>query len=57
MGYRKTAACMLCQKAHEECESIWNGELPKEIIGNIQSSWSWTKEVVTAVNNACIREL
>jgi hypothetical protein len=21
-GYRKTAACMLCQKAHEECGSI-----------------------------------
>jgi hypothetical protein len=28
-GYRRTAACMLCQKAHEECGSGWNGELPK----------------------------
>jgi ribonuclease HI len=37
-GYRKTAACMLCQKAHEECGSSWNGELPKETIGHIQSA-------------------
>ncbi len=31
-GYRKTAACMLCQcqKAHKECGSSWNGKLPKE---------------------------
>jgi hypothetical protein len=27
--YRKTAACMLCQKAHEECGSSWSGELPR----------------------------
>jgi hypothetical protein len=37
-GYRKTAACMLCQKAHEECGNSWNGELPKETIGHIQSA-------------------
>ena len=37
-GYRRTAACMLCQKAHEECGSSWNGELPKETIGHIQSA-------------------
>jgi hypothetical protein len=37
-GYRKTAACMLCQKAHEECGGSWNGELPKETIGHIQSA-------------------
>ena len=29
-GYRRTAACMLCQKAHEESGSSWNGELPEE---------------------------
>jgi hypothetical protein len=57
-GYRKTAACMLCQKAHEECGSSWNGELPKETIGHIQSAGCLgQKEVVTAAHNACIREL
>jgi hypothetical protein len=57
-GYRKTAACMLCQKAHEECGSNWNGELPKETIGHIQSAgYLGQKEVVTAAHNACIREL
>ena len=29
---------MLCQKAHEECGNCWNGELPKETIGHIQSA-------------------
>ena len=57
-GYRKTAACMLCQKAHEECGSSWNGELPKETIGHIQSAWCLgQKEVVIASLNACIREM
>ena len=57
-GYRKTAACMLCQKAHEECGGSWNGELPKETIGHIQSAGCLgQKEVVTAAHNACIREL
>jgi hypothetical protein len=40
---------MLCQKAHEECGSSWNGELPKETIGHIQSAECLgQKEVVTA---------
>ena len=57
-GYRKTAACMLCQKAHEECGSSWNGELPKETIGHIQSAGCLgQKEVVIASLNACIREM
>jgi hypothetical protein len=61
-GYRKTAACMLCQKAHEECGSSWNGgqllELTKETIGHIQSAGCLgQKEAVTAAHNACIREL
>jgi hypothetical protein len=57
-GYRKTAACMLCQKAHEECGSSWNGELPKETIGHIQSAGCLgQKKVVTAAHNACTREL
>jgi hypothetical protein len=57
-GYRKMAACMLCQKAHDECGSSWNGELPKEIIGHIQSAGCLgQKKVVTAAHNACIREL
>ena len=55
-GYRKTAACILCQKAHEECGSSWNGELPKETIGHIQSAGCLgQKEVVTAAHTACIR--
>jgi hypothetical protein len=57
-GYRKTAACMLCQKAHEECGGSWNGELPKETIGHIQSAGCLgQKEVVTAAHNACFREM
>ena len=57
-GYRRIAACMLCQKAHEECGSSWNGELPKETIGHIQSAGCLgQKEMVTASHNACIREL
>jgi hypothetical protein len=49
---------MLCQKAHEECGSSWNGELPKETIGHIQSEGCLgQKEVVTATYNACIRVL
>jgi hypothetical protein len=57
-GYKRTAACTLCKKAHEESGSSWNGELPKETIGDIQSSGCLgQKEVVTAAHNACIREL
>jgi hypothetical protein len=57
-GYRKTAACVLCQKAHAECGSSWNGELPKETIGHIQSAGGLgQQEMVTAAHNACIREL
>ena len=29
-GYKKTAECTLCKKAHEEGGSSWNRELPKE---------------------------
>jgi hypothetical protein len=57
-GYKRTAECTLCPKAHEESGSSWNGELPKETIGHIQSAgWIGQKEVVTAAHNACIREL
>jgi hypothetical protein len=57
-GYKRTAACTLCQKAHEESGSSWNGELPKETIGHIQSAGCLgQKEVVTAAYNACIREM
>jgi hypothetical protein len=28
-GYKGTAECTLCKKAHEESGSIWNRELPK----------------------------
>ena len=49
---------MLCQRAHEEFGCSWNGELPKETIGHIQSAGCLgPKEVVTAAHNACIREL
>ena len=48
----------MCQKAHEECGGSWNGELPKETIGHIQSAEGLGhKEVVTVAHNACIREL
>ena len=48
----------MCQKAHEECGSSWNEELPKETIGHIQSAGCLgQKEEVTDVHNVCIREL
>jgi hypothetical protein len=54
-GYRRTAACMLCQKEHEECGGSWKGELPKETISRIQSAGCLgQKEVVTTAHNACI---
>jgi hypothetical protein len=57
-GYKRTAACTLCQKAHEESGSSWNEELPKETIGHIQSAGCLgQKEEVTAAHNVCIREL
>ena len=57
-GYKKTAECTLCKKAHEESGSSWNRELPKETIGHIQSAGCLgQKEVVIAAHNACIREL
>ena len=57
-GYKKTAECTLCKKAHEESGSSWNRGLPKETIGHIQSAGCLgQKEVVIAAHNACIREL
>ena len=57
-GYKETAECTLCKKAHEESGSSWNRELPKETIGHIQSAGCLgQKEVVIAAHNACIREL
>jgi hypothetical protein len=57
-GYKEKAECTLCKKAHEESGSSWNREVPKETIGHIQSvGCLGQKEVVTAVHNACIREL
>ncbi len=57
-GYKKTAECTLCKKAHEESGSSWNRGLPEETIGHIQSAGCLgQKEVVIAAHNACIREL
>ena len=60
-GYKRTAECTLCKKAHEESGSSWNRELPKETMGHISYIQSagclGQKEVVTAAHNACIREL
>jgi hypothetical protein len=57
-GCKRTAVCTLCQKAHEERGSSWNGELSKETIGHVQSAGCLgQKEVVNAGHNACIREL
>jgi len=54
----EAATRTLCKKAHEEHESSWKGELPKETICHIQSAGCLgQKEVVTAAHNACIREL
>ena len=55
-GYKKTAECTLCKKAHEESGSSWNRELPKETIGHIQSAGCLGQKEVVA-HNACIREL
>ena len=57
-GYKRTATCTLCQRAHAESGSSWTDELPKETINHIQSAGCLgQKEVVTAAHNACIREL
>jgi hypothetical protein len=57
-GYTNKADCTLCRKEHDENGSSWNGELPKETIGHIQSAGCLgQKEVVTAAHNTCIREL
>jgi hypothetical protein len=56
-GCRRTAACMLCQRALEERGSSWKGELPKEMIGHIQSAGCHGQREVIAAHNACIREL
>jgi hypothetical protein len=57
-GYRRTAACTLCQKADEERGSSLNGKLTKETIGHIQSAGCpRQREVVIAANNVCFREL
>jgi hypothetical protein len=53
-GYKKT----LCKKAYEESGSSWNGELPKETIGHVQSAGCLgQKEMITVANNTCILEL
>jgi hypothetical protein len=52
-GYKETADCTLCKKAHEESGSSWNRELPKETNGHIQSAGCiGHKQVVTAAYNA-----
>ena len=60
-GYRKTAKCMLCQKAYEERGNSWEGDLPKETIGHvtghIQSVGGLGQREVIIARNACIREL
>jgi hypothetical protein len=57
-GYKEKAECTLFNKAHEESGSSWKRELPKETIVHIQSTGCLgQKEVVTAAQNACIREL
>jgi hypothetical protein len=57
-GYKEKTECILCKKAHEESGGSWKGELSKETIDHIQDAGCLgQKEVVTAANNACIREL
>jgi hypothetical protein len=57
-GYKRTAGCTLCQQEYEKSGSSWNGELPRETIGHIQSAGCLgQREVVIAAHNTCIREL
>jgi hypothetical protein len=61
-GHRTTAACMLSQKAREECGGSWNGELPRRQSATSRAQGALDKrlgqkEVVTAAHNAWIREL
>jgi hypothetical protein len=57
-GYNRTEGCTLCQQEYEKSGSSWNGELPRETIGHIQSAECLgQREVVIAAHNACIREL
>jgi hypothetical protein len=60
-GYRRTAACMLCQKAHEERGSSWNEELPKETIGHIQSAGClgqrrWSQPRTMRASGSCYKK-
>jgi hypothetical protein len=56
--YKRTAGCTLCQQEYEKSGSSWNGELPRETIGHIQSAGCLgQREVVITAHNACIREL
>jgi hypothetical protein len=56
-GYNRTAGCTLCQQEYERSGSSWNGELPRETIGHIQSAGCLgQREVVIVAHNACIRE-
>ena len=56
-GYRKTAACMLCQKAHEECGSSGTENCRRRQSATFRAGCLVQKEVVTAAHNACIQEL
>ena len=56
-GYRKTAACMLCQKAHAECGSSGTENCRRRQSATFRAGCLVQKEVVTAAHNACIQEL
>ena len=52
-GYKRTAGCTLCQQEYEKSGSSWNGELPRETIGHIQSAGCLgQREVVIAAMHA-----
>jgi hypothetical protein len=55
---RRRARCVRrLMRVHEECGSSWNGELPKETVGHIQSAECLgQREAAIAAHNACIRE-
>ena len=58
IGYKRTAACTLCQQEYEKSGSSWHGELPRENIGHIQSAGCLRQqEAVITAHNACIQEL
>ena len=60
-GYKETAECTLCKKAHEESGSSWNRELPKRqlAIFRVWDAWDkrkWSLQHTMRASGSCYRK-